>query len=307
MAFPNFFIVGAPKAGTTALHAALAPHPGLYLSPVKEPKFFLCDGRPPEAPKGPGDAHSVREWVWRQDRYEALFAAAPPGSLRGESTPFYLYDRRAQERIRKAVPDAKLIAVLRDPVDRAHSNWMHLWSDGLEPIGEFMAACDAEEERVRRGWAPFWHYRRVGRYGEQLAHLYSLFPAEHIHVLRYRDLVESPRLTLDRVCAFLGVEPGVVTGVEPENVRPFAPPSWRHDVLSAVRRASRPLLWALHRGGVPRPALSVADRRRLLDGFAEDVTLLERLTGESYEDWLADEGRGEFASRRRDAGNPPGR
>src|SRR5664280_3081429 len=78
MSLPDFLLIGAPKAGTTALHAALAHHPDLYLSPVKEPKFFLCDGPPPRG-VGPGDAHSYREWVWRRDDYERLFDAAPPG------------------------------------------------------------------------------------------------------------------------------------------------------------------------------------------------------------------------------------
>ncbi|HWC38002.1 MAG TPA: hypothetical protein VG476_05715, partial [Acidimicrobiales bacterium] len=76
---PDFLIIGAPKAGSTALHAALAEHPQLYLSPVKEPKFFMCDGRP-VSQRGPGDAHSVREWIWRRDRYEGLFRSAAPGT-----------------------------------------------------------------------------------------------------------------------------------------------------------------------------------------------------------------------------------
>jgi hypothetical protein len=66
------------------LHAALATHPALFLSAVKEPKFFMCDGRPVGGQAGPGDAHSAQEWIWRRDRYEALFAAAPPGARRGE-------------------------------------------------------------------------------------------------------------------------------------------------------------------------------------------------------------------------------
>src|ERR1700743_2116444 len=105
---PDFLVIGAPKAGTTALHAALARHPGLYLSAVKEPKFFLTDG-PPPARGGPGDAQTYREHVWRRADYEALFDAAPEGTLRGESTPLYLYDPDAMRRIRDAIPDAKLI------------------------------------------------------------------------------------------------------------------------------------------------------------------------------------------------------
>ena len=66
------------------------------------------------------------------------------------------------------MPEAKLVAVLRDPVDRAYSNWMHLWSDGLEPIADFATACAAEDDRIAAGWGHFWHYRRVGLYGEQL-------------------------------------------------------------------------------------------------------------------------------------------
>ena len=100
MALPDFLVIGAPKAGTTALHAALARHPGLYMSEIKEPKFFLTDG-PPPLRGGPGDAKTYREHVWRTDDYEALFDPAPPGALRGESTPFYLYDRDAQRRIRR--------------------------------------------------------------------------------------------------------------------------------------------------------------------------------------------------------------
>src|ERR1700733_15532142 len=115
MALPDFLVIGAPKGGSTALHAALARHPALYMSEVKEPKFFLTDG-PPPARGGPGDVQTYREHVWRRSDYEALFAGAPAGTLRGESTPFYLYDRAAQRRIRAQVPAAKLIVVLRDPV-----------------------------------------------------------------------------------------------------------------------------------------------------------------------------------------------
>ena len=86
---PQFVIAGAPKAGTTALHAALATHPGLYLSPVKEPKFYLTDGRPPsrDRQRGPGDAHSAGEWIWRREQYLALFEGAPAGTPAARARP----------------------------------------------------------------------------------------------------------------------------------------------------------------------------------------------------------------------------
>jgi hypothetical protein len=177
MSLPDFFVVGAPKAGTTALHVALARHPRRFRSRVKEPKHFLTDGPPPTG-GGPGDARTFGEYVWRRADYERLFDAAPAGALRGESTPFYLHDHAAQERIVAAVPDARMIALLRDPVDRAHSNWTHLWSAGLEPEGDFLRACDLESRRAARGWAPFWRYLELGRYGEQLQRLFHVVPRE---------------------------------------------------------------------------------------------------------------------------------
>jgi hypothetical protein len=159
---PDFLVIGAPKAGTTALHVALAEHPQLFLSAVKEPKYYMCGDSPPPSYKGPGDAHSNLEWIWQRSRYQALFSSAPPDALVGESTPFYLYNRDARRRIAADIPQVRLIAVLRDPVDRLYSNWMHLRADGLEPCAEVVEACAREAERVDAGWAPFWHYRSLG-------------------------------------------------------------------------------------------------------------------------------------------------
>ena len=313
---PQFVVAGAPKAGTTALHAALATHPGLYLSPVKEPKYYLTDGRPPprSGQRGPGDAHSAQEWIWRREEYLRLFDGAPPGTVRGESTPFYLHDRAAQRRLADDVPGIRVVAIVRDPVDRAWSNWVHLRADGLEPEADFLRAVSSEEGRVADGWAPFWHYRGLGRYGEQLRDLYRHVPREQVFLLRYRQLVDTPRETLDRVSDFLGVEPGVAHTVAPENVKPHVADTARHRALSRVARAgaalgshvppqvwrqvSRPLLAALHAGRAPRPPMPVEVRRAVLAPLLPDIALLEELTGESFDDWRRDTGRGDFRSRR---------
>ena len=303
MPLPDFLIIGAPKAGTTALHAALATHPALYMSPVKEPKFFLTDGRPPpDRGGGPGDIPTWREQVWRQEDYEALFAPAPAGQLRAESTPFYLYDAAAQRRIRDQIPDVKMIAMLRDPVERAHSNWTHLWSAGLDPIGDFVRACAAEDRRVAAGWAQFWHYTRLGRYGEQLEHLYQVFPKEQVLVLRYRDLVDAPVATLDQICGFLGVEQGVVTEVPRENVTAHPDESLAHRAVSSVIRAAAaasrhlpgttgtaltsPLERMLQRGARPRQPLTWEQRQAVLPYFESDIRLLEKVTESDFSDWL---------------------
>jgi Sulfotransferase family len=305
VALPDFFVAGVPKAGTTALHSALARHPSLFMSAVKEPKFFLTGG-PPPAEGGPGDVKTYREHVWLRSDYEALFDAAPPGALKGESTPFYLYSQDAQRRIRELIPDARLIVVLRDPVERAHSNWTHMWSAGLDPSGDFLQACAQEEERIAAGWADFWRYTELGMYGEQLRHLYSVFSREQVLVFRYRSLISDPARTLDQVCSFLGVPTGVVTDLPRENVTVQPHPTVRHSVVATARRAGAALTALLpgHLGAgmtdhlehmlqqdaAPRRPLTREQREALIPRFKADIALLETITGEDFSDWLQPRG-----------------
>jgi hypothetical protein len=312
---PDFLIIGAPKAGTTALHAALAQHPQLFLTQVKEPKYYLCGDSPPPTYRGPGDAHSNQEWVWQRSKYRALFRDAPSDVLCGESTPFYLYSKDARRRIAEDIPHAKLVAVLRDPVDRLYSNWMHLWADGLEPCPDVVEACEREAQRIDQGWAPFWHYRRLGMYGRQVTDLYSQFPREQVLLLRYRELVERPQETLDRVSAFLGVGTGQVSAVPSDNSRPFVGDGRRTRIVAPLiragaragawfpphvwRHASKPLIERLHSGGHPnRPKLSPEQRVTLLEPFLPDIALLEETTGESFEQWRIHRDGDSFHSRR---------
>jgi hypothetical protein len=322
MGLPDFLIVGAPKAGSTALHAALEQHPRLRLTSPKETKHFLTGGRPPSraTQRGPGDAHSAKEWIWQRERYEALFDRGADGVLAGESTPFYLWDRDAHARIAATIPEVKLIAVIRDPVDRAYSNWTHLWCDGLETEPDFLTACAAEDARAAAGYAPFWRYVGLGRYGEQLDSLYKHFPREHVHVLRYRDLVDAPAETLDRITEFLHIEPGLIDHVPPSNVSSWAGQSRVNTALRRSirggaalgayadpriwRQVQRPLIAALHRGDAHRPTLSVEARRSVVPAFAEDVARLESLTGASFQDWLSDTGRGTYSVRKSLAPSP---
>jgi hypothetical protein len=302
MALPDFFVAGAPKAGTTALHAALARHPGLYLSPVKEPKYFLTGGVPPPPQGGPGDARTYREHIFRRADYEALFDAAPAGTLRGESTPFYLYSHAAQRRIRALIPAARFIVVLRDPVERAHSNWTHLWSAGLDPIDDFVAACADEPRRIAAGWADFWRYTELGMYGSQLEHLYSVFPRDQVLVFRYRAMISDPVGMLDRVCAFLGVTSGLLTEVPRENVTAHPPTTRRHRSLASLMRTGSALATlvpghagsaitdrlerSLQAGAQPRRPLTWEQRRALIPQFEPDIRLLESMLDEDFSDWL---------------------
>jgi hypothetical protein len=312
---PDFLVMGAPKDGTTALHAALTQHTDIRMCQPKEPKYWICDDAPPPAWRGPGDQHSQQEWIWRRADYERLFAGdADDGRLRGESTPFYLWHRGAQRRIAEALPQARLIAVVRDPIDRAYSNWMHLWSDGLEPVADFEVAFARERERIDAGWAPFWRYAELGRYGEQLEHLLGLVDPERVLVLRYRSIVDDPRGVVDRTCEFLGIATGRVEAIPHDNARTFVRPGPRASALGRVvrsgawlgqfappavwRRASAPLIAGLGgRTETPRPRLAPEARARLLPAFTDDIKQLAAITGEDFGDWLSTESRGSFRER----------
>jgi hypothetical protein len=310
---PDFIIVGAPKAGTTALHSALALHPDVFTTTPKEPKYWLCGDAPPPHWVGPGDAHSQQEWVWRRRDYDALFRPAAEHQVRGESTPFYLWSYPAHRRIAEHLPEVKLIAVVRDPIDRAYSNWMHLWSDGLEPVADFETAFCRQADRIDAGWAPFWRYRDLGLYGRQLDHLYRYVDPARVLVVRYKDIVEWPAETVDRVCRFLGIAESHLDVIPRDNVRDYAEPGWRTDLVGPVvragawlgqfapprvwRRLSVPMIAQLSSGDSHRPRLAAETRARLVPHFADDIALLTQLTGEDFSLWLSPESRGSFKQR----------
>lgn len=113
------------------MHDVLASHPQLRASPMKKATYFLTDRTRPSRAEhhGRGDAHSARERIWRRERHDRLFADAPSATLQFESRPFYLWQRTSRAHIVRVLPEAKLIAFIRDPADRAFSNWRHLRTD----------------------------------------------------------------------------------------------------------------------------------------------------------------------------------
>jgi hypothetical protein len=185
-----------------------------------------------------------------------------------------------------------------------HSNGTHLWNAGLEPESDFLTACRAEPERKAAGWADFWHYVGLGRYGEQVQHLYQVFPREQVLLLRYRELRDAPAATLHRACEFLGVRTGVLRAIPRENVnRHLVEDNGVNRVLRGMLRtggqfghrfplplrlaARGPLLTVLHRKRGHRPVTTPQERAALLPLFADDIALLQDVTGRRYDDWLS--------------------
>ena len=171
MTMPNFLVMGAAKCGTDSLCNYLGQHPEIYMCSNREPNFFVVEGQSDIPYCGPGDRavlESFDMWVSTLDRYQSLFSEVTTEKAIGEGTTWYIYVDEAPARIQRHIPHAKLIAILRNPVDRAYSAYTMLLRDGRETIGDFAHALAAEEDRTRRNWEPIWHYVKMGFYTSQL-------------------------------------------------------------------------------------------------------------------------------------------
>jgi hypothetical protein len=208
---PDFLVIGAQKAGTTALYAYLRWHPGIGGPSWKEASFFDRHYSRGEAWYRGHFPNPVR--MWRAERTNGR------PLVTGEASPSYLLHPLAPERVRKLVPEARLIALLRDPVDRAYSQYQHEVSRGTEPLS-FEDALDAEEDRLRgevermtadpgyfsNAW---WNhtYLARGRYAEQLERWFAVFPREQLLIVSSTDLHDRPAETYGEILDFVGVEP----------------------------------------------------------------------------------------------------
>ena len=296
---PTFLILGAMKAGTTALYTQLGTHPEVFMSPVKEPNYFAFAGQDlnfqaPIDRRPDGINHtSITDW----DAYRALYDAADPDQARGEASHTSLYWPDAANNVKRRVPDARLIAILRNPVERAYSEYLHFRRDGDEPLDSFAAALDAEEERIRNGWA-MGRYVDRGRYDEQLARYVQRFDREQLRVVLHEDLLQSPETVLRSLCSHIGVDPSVELQRDRRVNKSGVPENpWVHAVLTGlqpVRDALGPLIpdrvvdWAnaLKNRNLEKPAMRPATRRRLIDRYRPHVRALEDLLDRDLSHWL---------------------
>lgn len=202
-ALPDFLIIGGLKCGTTSLYQYLCTHPQILAAQRKELFFF--------------DRFFDRGTYWYRSHFPMDFNHKK--WLTGEASPHYIQHPLAAERIRRLIPDTKIIALLRDPVPRLLSHYKHNVRNGWETL-DFASAMAAEESRVAksltdsiRNPAAFefdslkFSYFRKGLYADQLTAWYSVFPSEQILVLQSEDLFRDPRAIVDQTLHFLGLEP----------------------------------------------------------------------------------------------------
>jgi Sulfotransferase family len=287
---PNFFVVGAARSGTTMLAEVLRQHPDVFVTRPKEPHFLAFAGRPAPVFTGPGDAVTInRAVVTDLDDYLALYRPSGRCRARGDASVSSLYyPEQTLETLTRHFADARVVAILREPGDRAYSAYSYLRVRGFEPCDDFGAALALEPERIASGWHHLWHYVEMGRYARQLEPFLEKLGSERVLVLFYDDLCRDAAGVARRLFEFLDVDAQVAVSSVPVNVS-GTPRSQLFQNL-VYRVARRPLLRAAVKSATPfalrerirRASLELDNAPREADGplselFAEEVAALASL------------------------------
>jgi hypothetical protein len=291
---PDFFIVGAPKCGTTAMYEYLRQHPDVFMPFHKEPLFFGSD--------------LTRRYGEMSERdYLRLFAPAGPDQRVGEASAWYLYSTRAAAEIAAASPQARIVAMFRDPVDVMYAQHSQLLFSEQEDIPDFADALDAEEDRAAGRRLPPGPirpenllYRRMVRFGEQLTRYLDVFGTERVHVIVHDDLRSDLGGEYRRLLEFLDVDTAFVADFTPANENKrvrnrrlqrliWDPPLLR-PLIPAIRRfpaahSVRARLLALNSRRAARPPMDPVLRARLQAELRPEVERLGRLIGRDLSAW----------------------
>lgn len=275
--WPSFFVVGAAKAGTTSLYTYLRRHPDVYLPDVKESVYF--------SPEIRGGIH--RELYQSLDRYRSMYEGASGYKAVGEVSSTYLASDESAVRIREVAPAAKIIIILRDPVERAFSHYLYYQTNHDESTAvSFADALRRYEDRSAEGWWMSQEYIGHGLYHAQVRRYLEAFGADQVQVLLFDDLAKNPNQLLARIARHIGVDDGFFAALDVSEARnPYSVPKssvvrWArsHGVTRFMPRSLvlsvRPLFF-----NMKKPPLDHESRRFLQELYAPEVSGLEDLLG----------------------------
>jgi hypothetical protein len=271
---PNFVVIGAAKAGTTSLHGWLAQHPEIFVPRQKELHFFAADWLR-ENSKGPGDARVLQDLPPDWDAYLAHYEGAGAARAVGDVSPSYLVAPDAAGAIRARLGDPRIVLLLRDPVQKAFSQYTHLLRDGRETL-TFWEGLQAEPERIGKGYGALWRYLAAAAYLEPTRRYLEAFGCERVKVILFDDLVRDPAAALRELFTFLGVDPGVAIDTSEVRNRSGAP---RSPALAAL--VNHPTLRRLARSVLPVGLVAKAGSKLTTMNTGEKPLLDER-----SRDWL---------------------
>jgi Sulfotransferase family len=292
--WPNFFIVGAASCGTTSLYTYLKQHPEVFLPALKEPHYF-AQLRPTY------EQRYLFTYVTDEKDYLALFSRAAGYKAAGEASPSYLWCPEAPARIHRAVPDAKIIILLRDPVERAFSHYLMNLREGLQRR-PFFEALQEDWNRAQKGWGVSQLYVELGLYAAQVQRYLQEFGTAQVRILLFDDLrrgAENRKATLAEILRFIGVDSGYLDQIDissAENSFGIARWPWARRLAGSnwARRAGQLLVpkrmganHAIKRlifqrffvKSVPRPKIDPAAKQWLCATFEPDLRALEELLG----------------------------
>lgn len=288
---PSLIIGGAPKSGTTALYYYLMQHPGFFLSEKKELHFF---SRPllERTIAGPGDRYILAEIPKNFEEYLSYFNRCGKNQISVDISPSYLIFPEAADNIFRQLPDARIVFLLRNPADKAFSQYLHLLGTGREHLS-FKEALKTEDIRQLKGYAAIWHYRKSGFYAQILEHYLRVFGRESVKIFYYEEFHSDPARVLNEICDFVGTEQGFnfepVTDINRSGAPRsalvaklfLAPNSFsyllRRVVPISLGRTVRKFLKERNTGA--KPVLSDELRLSLLADFRDDILRVEQLVG----------------------------
>ena len=293
---PNFIIFGVGKAGTSSVHNYISQHPDIFMSPVKEPNFFLYQDVRNRKELPPWHKESTIDLA----AYQKLFAGVRNESAIGESSISYFESGRAAERIKQAIPACKLVAILRHPVERAYSAYLMWHRDGFDSAPTFEEALRRQSDGSSSRSAPT-NYRQLMYYAENMATYYNMFPSEQIIVLLYDDLKQKPEKFFKQLFSFLNVDPAFMPDIsQRENIGGIHKSKFIGSLFSQtnpIRVLARSVIPSTTRAHIrelvlrynlmPAPRLSKHLHQVLTAECASDIRRLEKLTNLNLSHWLS--------------------
>ncbi len=299
MRFPDSLIIGAAKAGTTAFYEYIGQHPQIYTGSIKEPHFFALENEELKfrSPLGIESRNNIA--ITKLEDYLALFKDAPENKCIVEASVSYLYLPKAPERIYHYIPKVKLIAILRNPVERAYSNFLYLTRDGREPLTNFTKALAAEPMRLRDNWALIYFYQDLGFYYSQLKRYFDKFDPTQLHIILYDDFRANPVKILQETFSFLNINSSFQPDISRKfNVSGLPKNKFAHkfiteqNFLKSMLKSILPsrfrfnLKEKYYEQNLSKPTIAEETRLELIEIFREDILKTQELIGRDLSLWL---------------------
>ena len=203
VSWPDVFVVGAPKCGTTSLYDYLGSHPDVFVPAKKELHYYTRDLLKINM-NGPGDEYTARIVTESAEAYAEYFRGADGYARAADVSPSYLYWNQVAPVIADDVADPRIIIMLRDPVEKAYSQYLHQYRAQFEPL-TFAESIRAEPERIANGWSDMWYYVRSSQYVPQVQGYLSVFGRDRVHFVITEELASEPQRVMREVFTFLGV------------------------------------------------------------------------------------------------------